>query len=62
MPGHGRKKSGKRMPANVQQYFRLLNEDYSKSEARKEAGLGPKKKKVAYGPGHPLWEYHHGKR
>jgi hypothetical protein len=53
-----RKKKGKKMPANVIKYFKLVNQGMSKAEARKEAGLPKSKgKRKKWGPGHPLYDW-----
>jgi len=54
-----RKKKGKKMPANVLKYFKLIGQGKSKTEARKLAGLPPKgkSKKKKWGPGHPLYDW-----
>lgn len=54
-----KKKKGGKMPENVKQYFKYLNQGMSKAEARKKAGLPPKSKakKKAWGPGHPLYDW-----
>jgi len=60
-----KKKKGKKMPANVLKYFKLVGQGMSKEAARKEAGMPPKGKgkKKKWGPGHPLydWGKKHGK-
>ncbi len=57
-----RKKSGKKMPPEMLEYFRLLRSGVSKTAARKQAGLGPKKKKKKWGPGHPLYDWQQSHR
>jgi hypothetical protein len=54
-----KKRSGKKMPANVLKYFKLVGQGKSKTEARKLAGLPPKgkTKKKKWGPGHPLYDW-----
>lgn len=43
-------KKGKGMPENVKQYFRYLNQDLSKAEAREKAGLPPPQPRKKWGP------------
>ena len=52
-----RKKKGKKMPANVIKYFKLVNQGMSKAEARKEAELPKSKGRKKWGPGHPLYDW-----
>ena len=52
-----RKKKGKKMPAGVIKYFKLVNQGMSKAEARKEAGLPKSKGRKKWGPGHPLYDW-----
>ena len=54
-----KKRKGKKMPANVLKYFKLVGQGKSKTEARKLAGLPPKgkSKKKKWGPGHPLYDW-----
>ena len=56
-----------KMPKNVLQYFKYISQGMSKAEARKKAGLPPKKKgggRKKWGPGNALyeWQRSHGGR
>jgi hypothetical protein len=47
-----------KMPKNVLQYFKYVNQGMSKAAARKKAGLPPKKgRRKKWRPGHPLYEW-----